>query len=96
MTIFFHKRLTRNPEIRNTPVSVLPNIWRLGQVRDTKFGTNVSNKILLNDAKCQGSSFYRFYVKGNPTVGVKLLPPHSAQIKVKILQKSMECSFVIF
>ena len=74
MTIFFYKWLTRNLEIRNTPVRVLPNIWTLGQVRDTKFGTNVSSKILLNAAKCQGYSFYRFWViQGKPTVGVKLL-----------------------
>ena len=68
MTIFFYKGLTRNPEIGNTPVWVLPNIWRLGRVRDTKFGTNVSNKMLLNAAKCQGYSFYRFWViKRKPT-----------------------------
>ena len=54
MTIFFYKVLTRNPEIGNTPVWVFPNIWRLGQVRDTKFGTNVSNEMLLNAAKSQG------------------------------------------
>ena len=30
MTIFFSKGLTRNPEIGNTPVCVLPDIWRLG------------------------------------------------------------------
>ena len=87
MTIFFYKWLTRNLEIRNTPVRVLPNIWTLGQVRDTKFGTNVSNKILLNAAKCQGYSFYRFWViQGKPTVGVKLPPPHThthTQIRVK-------------
>ena len=40
MTIFFYKGLTRNPEIGNTPVWVLPSIRRLGQVRDTRFGTN--------------------------------------------------------
>ena len=76
MTIFFYKGLTRNPEIGNTPVWVLPNIWRLGQVMDTKFGTNVSNKMLLNAAKFQGYSSYRFWViKGKPTgEGVKL--PH--------------------
>ena len=51
MTIFFYKGLTRNPEIGNTPVWDLPNIWRLGQVIDTKFGTNIFNKILLNAAK---------------------------------------------
>ena len=76
MTIFFYKGLTKNPEIGNTPVWVLPNIWRLGQVRDTKFGTNVSNEMLLNAAKCQGYSFYRFWViKGKLTEGVKLPPP---------------------
>ena len=67
MTIFFYKGLTRNPEIRNTRAWVLPNIWRLRQVKDTKFGTNVSNKMLLNAAKCQGCSFYHFgVIKGNP------------------------------
>ena len=70
MTIFFYKGLTRNPEIGNTPVCILPNISRLGEVRDTKLGTHVSNKSLLNVAKCQGYSFYRFWViKGKPTVG---------------------------
>ena len=35
---------------------------------DTKFGTNVSNRMLLNAAKFQGYSFYRFWViKGKPT-----------------------------
>ena len=46
-TVFFYKGLTRNPEIGNTPVSVLPNIWRLVHIRDTKFAANVSNKMLL-------------------------------------------------
>ena len=53
-TISFYMGLTRNPEIGNTPVWVFHNIWRLGQVRNTKFGTNVSNMMLLNAAKCQG------------------------------------------
>ena len=60
MTISFYKRLTRDPEIGNTPVWVLPNIWRLGRVRNTKFGTNLSNKMLLNAGICQGYSFYLF------------------------------------
>ena len=68
MTIYFYKGLTRNPKIRNTPVWILPNNWRLRQVRNTKFGTDVSNEILLNAAKCQGYTFYRFWViKGKPT-----------------------------
>ena len=62
----------------NTPVCVLPN---LGRVRETKFDTNVSNRMLLNAAKCQGYSFYRLWVvKGKPTRGVKLTP---TQILVK-------------
>ena len=77
MTIFFYKGLTRNPEIRNTSVWVLPNIWRLGQIRDTKC-TNVFNKILMSAAKCQGYSFYRFWViMGKPTWVGKLPPPLS-------------------
>ena len=37
---------------------------------DTKFGANVSNRMLLNVAKFQGYIFYRFLViKGKPTVG---------------------------
>ena len=64
--------LARNPEIGNTSASVLPNIWRLKLVRDTKFGTDVSNKKLLHDAKCLGYSFYHFWdVKTNLKGGVK-------------------------
>ena len=70
MTIFFYKGLTRNPEIGNTPVGVLPNIWRLGRVMDTKFDTNVSNRMLVKAAKFQGYSFYRScIIKGKPTGG---------------------------
>ena len=70
MTILFYKGLTRNPEIENTPVWVLSNIWRLGQVMNTKFGVSVSNRTLLNAAKFQDYSFYHFWViKGKPTRG---------------------------
>ena len=61
MTIFFYNGLSRNPKIRNTLIWVLPNIWRLGQVRDTKFDTNVSNKMLLDAAKYQG--FFYHYIE---------------------------------
>ena len=77
-TIFFEKGLTRNPDIGKAHVGVFPNIWRLGQVMDTKFGTNVSNKMLLNAAKFQGYSFYRFWdIKGKPTgeLGTPPSPP---------------------
>ena len=66
--IFAYKGLTRNLEIVNTPVWVLPSILRLEQVRDTEFGPNISNKMLLNAPKCQGYGFYRFWViKRRPT-----------------------------
>ena len=70
MAIFFYKGLNRNLEIENSPVWVLPNIWRLGWVMDTKCGTNVSNRMLLNVAKFQSYSFYRLWViKGKRTGG---------------------------
>ena len=93
MNIFFYKWLTRNPEIGNTPVWVLPNIWRLGRIRDTKFGTDVSNEMLLNAAKYQGYSFYRFWViKGRPTWGVKL--PPLTQIRVNFIKNERRHRYV--
>ena len=71
MAIYVYKGLIKNLEIRNAPVWVLPNIWRPERVRNVKFGTNVSNKMLLNTAKCLGYSFYRFWVIG----GSKFIPP---------------------
>ena len=65
----FYKGLTRNSKIENTPVWVWFNIWRLGRVSNTKFGTNVSNKMLLNAAKCRF-----FVIKGKPT-GRGFTPP---------------------
>ena len=62
MTILDCKGLTRNPEIGNTPKLVLLNICRLGPVRDTKLGTNVSKNMLLNAAKYQDYSLYYFWV----------------------------------
>ena len=82
--ILFYKRLTRNPKIGNTPVWVLQNIWRLGGIGDTKFSTNISNEMLLNASKCQGYSFYRFWIiKGEPTCAGKItpLPPPRLELK---------------
>ena len=62
MAIFFYKGLTRNLKRRNTRVWILPNIWGLRQVRDTKVAKNISNEMSLNAAKWQGYSFYRFWV----------------------------------
>ena len=53
ITIFVYKILTRNLEIGNTLVRGFYSIsGELGQVKDTKFGTNVSSKTLLNAEKC--------------------------------------------
>ena len=52
MSIFVYKGLTRNLEIGNTPVCVLPKIWRMEQVRGTKLGASASNKMLLNAVIC--------------------------------------------
>ena len=57
MTDLFYKGLTISLEISNTPIWVLLNTWRLGWVKDTKFGTDVSNEMLVNAAKCQSYSF---------------------------------------
>ena len=70
---FFNLELQLN-EI-SAQLKVFPNIWRLGGVRDTKFGTNISNEMLLHAAKCQGYSFNRFRViKGKPTGEGKITP----------------------
>ena len=84
MTIFFMRDWLEIWRLKIPPAWVLPNIWRLGRVRGTIFGPYVSNKRLLNAAKCQGYSFLHFWViKGEPT-GVKLSPsPFPTQIRVK-------------
>ena len=90
MTIYFYKGLTRNPEIGNTPAWVFPNIWRLGQIMDTKFGTDVTNQMLENAAKYQSYSFNRFWVIKEKLIGGrggKIIPPPT-QIRVKKVQSS--------
>ena len=73
MTISFYKGLTRNPEIGNTPISVLPNVWSF-----TKFSTNVSNKMLLNAQNARVKAFTVFQLlKGKPT-GRGYNYPHSS------------------
>ena len=59
MTIYFYKELTRNTEIRNTLAWVLANTWSQRRVRDSKFGTDVSNEMFLNAAKYQSYRFHR-------------------------------------
>ena len=84
MTIFVYKGLTRNPEIGNTRIWVFPYIWRLERVKNTKFGTNVPNKMILNTAKYQVNSFYRFgVINGNQERGGWLnYPPSRLGLKL--------------
>ena len=84
MTIFSYNELTNNPEIRNTPFRVLPNIWRLGQLGDTKFDINISDKMFLNAAECQGYSFYDFWVIKGKATGCKIVSFSFTKIRVKI------------
>ena len=75
MAIFLYKGLTRNLEIENTPIGILLSVWRLGQGRNTKFVKNVSNKMLLNAAKCQVYSFYRFLITKRKLAGIGKITP---------------------
>ena len=88
MTIYFQKGLIRNREIRNSPVWVLLNICRLGWVSNAKFGTCVSNKILVNAVKCQGYSFYSFeLLKTKPTGSlIYPFPPSPSRLELIKLQ----------
>ena len=63
ITIFIYKGLTRNPEIRNTPVLVLSNIQKLERVRDIEFRNNVSKLLLLNAENARATAF----IKGKST-----------------------------
>ena len=82
-------------EAKNTPVWVFSNIWRLGWVRDTKFGMDVSNEMLLNATKYRGYSFYRFWVITEKPTGGKITspPPPLSQITVKINKSEKKCTF---
>ena len=64
-----------NPEIGNTPVWALRNIWRLGQVRNTKFATNVSNKMPDLKLLPSGGWVNRGKISPPTQIRVKTRPP---------------------
>ena len=75
MKIMLKKGLNRNSVIGITPVWILPNIWRLAQVKNSRLGANVSNDMFLIDGKCQAYSFYRFWIiKGKLTGDGNITP----------------------
>ena len=81
-----YKGLARNPQLGNTPVWVLHDIFTLGRVMDTKLGTIVSNEMLLNGANCQGYSFYCFWVIKRKQTGdnITLIPPTRLGLRLQI------------
>ena len=83
----FHFNIITGSGVRtigNIPVEVLSNVLRLGEVGNTKFDTNISNKKIMNFAKYHGYSFYCFrVVKGKPRTGVKLPP---TQVKTNLFK----------
>ena len=92
MTIFFYQGLTRNPEIGNTPVWVLPNIWRLGRVMDTKFGTNsvIGCYWMLQNSRVTASTVFELLMKNQLGGGGKIIPP----IRIKLISQSY-CNLLI-
>ena len=69
MTISFYKGLPRNLGIGNTPSEFFSISGDWDELGITNLA-RTSNKMLLNAAKCQGYSFYRFWViKRKPTGG---------------------------
>ena len=91
MTIFVYKGLTRNPEIWDTLVWVLPKISSLRRVRNVKFDTNLSNEKLLNAAKCQGYSFYRFWVIKRKPAGRLHLILFGTSFQILVLSYLTDC-----
>ena len=81
MTIFLYKGLIRNLEIGDTAVWVLPNIWSLGRVKDTKFGANMPNEMYWKTQYAKVSAFTVSELLRENQQGVKLSPN---QIRVKI------------
>ena len=79
MPIFFYKGLIRNREIGNTHIWVLRNIWRLGRVKGTKFGTNVSLKKcywMLQSARVTAFTVFELLKKNQDGGGSEFNPPH--------------------
>ena len=70
MAIFVYKVL-------DVKSGALPNIWRFGWVKDTKYGMNFFNEKLPNAAIFQVYRYYHFWViKAKPAGGGGLkIPP---------------------
>ena len=81
------------PEMRKSeihPSCVLLNLWRLWHFRDIIFATNISNKMLLTTAKCQGYNFYCFWVIKENQQGEIKLPPTWLGLKYLIFKSLLQ------
>ena len=108
MTVLFYKGLTRNPEIGNTPSEFwpisgnwgslgIPNLARMSLMKCYEFllWMSLMRCPLLNAAKCQCYSFYRFWViKGKPIMGGGGGKIILTQIRFKFLS-AVENSFLV-
>ena len=76
VVLFLLSSLVTGPNFMSISSLVL-ELWQFSFIREnTKFRTNVSNRMGLNAWKFQYYSFYHFWViKGKPTGGLKLPPP---------------------
>ena len=87
MTIYFYKGLIRNPEILN--------IWRPGQVRNTKLDTDVSNEMLLNAGKCQAFTLFEL-LRENQQAGKITPPPHLPPPRLGLKSSYREKGLLVF
>ena len=92
MTVFFYKGLTRNPEIGNTPICVLPNIWRLGGGGGGGGGVWKPNLAWISLIKCywmlqisRVTAFTVIELLRENQLGGKITPP--TQIRVKCISE---------
>ena len=90
---FPFRKLTRNPENGNTSVWVWPNIWRLGRVRNTKFGTNISIKSywMLQNAKVTTFSVSELLRENQLGVKLPWPPSPTTQINKQLFNLCQSC-----
>ena len=92
MSISFYKGLTRNPEIGNNPVRVLPNIWKLGQVKKKILAQTSRIRFywILQNARVAPFTISELLRENNK--GVKL--PSPTQIRVKVIYFNVSLRFL--
>ena len=86
------------PQIGDTPVWILPNVWRLGQVRDTKFITDVSNKKVNKCCKMsrlQILLFLSYYEKTSKWSKISPPPTHPGKEEENLIDLIEELNFTI-